>query len=261
MRNTLIISPCLTLFAFIGTAAGQQNTLNGTSWKLIEANGTHVRHSSAALVLNSSLTMFSGNTGCNQMSGTLSVRGRKIDFGRARTTKRFCKLPEGSIPETTILNGLENTRRFDLHGGELRLLDRRGRVVLRFARDHDDAGTDQVRLDGVRWVLESIKGRQTYVPLPYAFIKFDAKKGSAGGDTSCNVFGGDYSVKGSRITFSNIISTMRACVDDDAKMATERDLLDGLQQADRFELRDDHLFLYRGREILLNFRAETKQRD
>ena len=240
-------------------AFGQRNRLDGTTWKLIEANGTRVTRSSATIDFDAAATRFSGNTGCNEMSGSSTVRGRNISFGPARTTKRFCKLPVGSVSEKTVLAGLHNARRFDVSGIRLSLFDRRGRAVLRFARIDvvDDNGNDS-RLDSRRWVLESIKGRQTFVPLPYAFINFDSKKGAAGGDTSCNVFGGDYAATGSRIRLSNIITTMRACVEDSAKMSTEREMLEGLRQADRFETRDGRLFLYRGREILLIFRGERK---
>jgi len=41
-------------------------------------------------------------------------------------------------------------------------------------------------------------------------------------------------------------------------MAVERDMLDGLRVARRFDIRDGRLFLYRGNDLLLTFRGENK---
>jgi heat shock protein HslJ len=41
-------------------------------------------------------------------------------------------------------------------------------------------------------------------------------------------------------------------------MQTEREFLDGLKAANRFEIRDERLMLYRDRELLLTFRGEAK---
>ena len=81
MRRTakLFITFAITL---IGSAVifGQNRPLGGTEWKLVEANGRVVRNSAAAININENSTRFTGNTGCNQMFGTLVVRGRNIDF-------------------------------------------------------------------------------------------------------------------------------------------------------------------------------------
>jgi heat shock protein HslJ len=50
---------------------------------------------------------------------------------------------------------------------------------------------------------------------------------------------------------------MRACVEDN-KMSVEREMLDGLRAARKYEIRDDRLYLYRGSELLLTFRGEDK---
>ena len=106
-------------------------------------------------------------------------------------------------------------------------------------------------------MLESIRDRKTFAPIKGAFINFDAAKGSAGGNSGCNVFGGEYTVNGEKIAITDVVSTMRACIEDD-KMAVERDLFDGLRTANRFEISDGRLRLYRGRTLLLTFRGERK---
>ena len=262
MKRTATLFFTLAILTIGATAAfGQKRALEDTNWKLVEANGVRVTRSDAAISFDNAVRGFSGNTGCNSMSGTVDVRGRNIDFGPVRTTRRACKLAAGNVAESVVLRGLENARTFDVRGDNLRLYDRRGRVLLRFTkseRGDNSGGNDAARLDDRKWVLEQIKGRQTFVPLPYAFINFDAQRRSAGGDSSCNVFGGEYTVTGDRINIRNIVSTMRACVEDSSKMSTERDMLDGLRTANRFEISGNRLNLYHGRELLLTFRGERK---
>jgi heat shock protein HslJ len=49
-------------------------------------------------------------------------------------------------------------------------------------------------------------------------LNFD-NNGQVGGSMGCNSFGGDYSVKGDKITFGSIISTEMAC--DELRMSQE----------------------------------------
>jgi len=256
MRKTgyLLITFAI-IIAVSAIAFGQGRSLSGTEWKLEEAYGKAFRNSSAGIEFSESGSRFTGSTGCNQMFGSVDLRGRNIDFRGIGTTKRMCKLMPGSLTENDFLKAMQGTARYERTGNTLRFLDRRGRTLLKFQRVENERSSTS--LESKKWVLEQIKGRQTFVALPYAFVNFNAEKGTAGGDTSCNVFGGDYSARGSSIAFSNIISTMRACVEDN-KMSVERDVLDGVREARRFEIRDGRLRLYRGNELLLTFRPENK---
>ena len=248
MTLAIIVSGSLIAF-------GQNRSLAGTEWSLVEAIGKTVRNSSAAIEFSEEGARFTGNTGCNQMFGSYDQIGRNIDFRGIGTTKRMCKMMPGSITENAFLKAMHDTSRYNQTGKTLQLMDRRGRTLLKFSRIENDRSS--FRLDSKKWVLEQIKGRQTFAPLPYAFINFDAAEGTAGGNTSCNSFGGQYKANGSSITFSGLISTMRACIEDN-KMSVERDMLDGLRAARRFEMRDGRLHLYRGNELLLTFRPENK---
>jgi heat shock protein HslJ len=247
-------------FAFVlmvsAVAFGQNRRLADTAWELVEANGIAVTNSSAAIKFDGNSTKFTGNTGCNQMFGSVLVRGRNIDFEGIGTTKRMCKLMAGNVAENVFLKALKNASRFTTTNEILRLIDRRGRTVLKFKRSQDGK-QDSLQLQDRKWVLEQIKGRQTFAPLPYAFINFDAKKNGVGGDSSCNAFGGNYKKTGKSISITEIISTMRACVEDN-KMSVQDDLFGGLRLARRFEIRNGLLQLYRGNELLLTFRAEDK---
>lgn len=256
-RSAFILFAILMIIGSSVSAFGQKRLVADTEWRLTEAEGKALVRSGPTISFNAAGTHFGGSTGCNSMTGTVEIRGKKILFGTINTTERMCKLMAGSVAENVVLDGLRNARKFDVRGKVLTLFDAKGRVTLRFARD-GKADNSTVKLEDRKWVLEQIKDRQTFAALPYAFVNFDAKKHSAGGNTSCNVFGGNYVAKGSSITFSDIIATMRACVEDDSKMSTEREMMEGLRSANRYEIRDERLMLYRGVEVLLTFRGEDK---
>ncbi|HYJ92587.1 MAG TPA: META domain-containing protein, partial [Pyrinomonadaceae bacterium] len=140
----------------------------------------------------------------------------------------------------------------------------RNRLLMEFeavakAEPDDDLKpvADQFGLEERKWVLESIAGS----PIPkvdkLAFINFDAVKGSAGGDTSCNAFGGDYKTDGKRFSFTHGISTMRACIEDE-RMNIERQFLDGLRDANRYEVGGEKLMLFHDRKLLLTFIGQPK---
>jgi heat shock protein HslJ len=86
---------------------------------------------------------------------------------------------------------------------------------------------------------------------------FDKSKNGAGGNTGCNVFGGSYEADGKKIAITEIISTMRACVEDD-RMSVERELLDGLRDSNRYEIKGGKLYLYAGQRLLLTLQGEDK---
>jgi heat shock protein HslJ len=50
---------------------------------------------------------------------------------------------------------------------------------------------------------------------------------------------------------------MRACIEDE-RMVTEREFLDGLRDTDRYEIKANKLYLYKGRRLLLSFDAAAK---
>jgi len=262
MRNNIIqrslaITAILLTLIVAGYAQGNAN-IGSVKWKLTQANGKAVTNSLAYIQLSADRTKFTGNTGCNQMNGPVTIKGHGIDFGNIATTRRACKLMEGNVSEEEFLEALDKSSRFNRNGNTLSLLDRKGRTILRFEIMRDDkpnASTDG--LGGNKWSLDSLGARMRPMAIRGVFINFDPVKGGVGGDTGCNVFGGDYTLTGKKIKISNAISTMRAC-EEDNKMAIEREFLDGLQNADRYELANNYLQLFRGSELLMSFRGEPK---
>jgi heat shock protein HslJ len=235
--------------------------IEGIQWTLTYANGREVTSALAYFEIERNGRRFTGNTGCNSMFGTVAVKAQTIDFSGIGMTKKACRPEPGNVSEMTFVNALDKAARYSRNGNTLHVFDRNGRTILRFKRLVKQPPVEdppaQTRLEDRKWVLESINNRKTVAPLKDAFISFDARKGSAGGDSSCNVFGGEYTVTGSKIAIREIVSTMRACIEDE-RMTIEREFLYGLRTTNRFEIKDGRLFLYRGRNLLLTLRGEAK---
>jgi len=193
------------------------------------------------------------------MFGAVTVQGRRIDFSNVGTTKMACVDPRVRNVESAFVRALENVDRFRLNRGSLELYDRNRLVAQLTAVNNQppDGGGQNVRLEDRKWMLDSIKGTPVPKSGRSAFIVFDRTKGSAGGNSSCNVFGGNYTSSGSTLKIVDVISTMRACIEDD-QMNIEREFLEGLRQTNRYEIKRGKLMLYRNQRLLLSFNGEAK---
>ncbi|HEY6803934.1 MAG TPA: META domain-containing protein [Pyrinomonadaceae bacterium] len=113
--------------------------------------------------------------------------------------------------------------------------------------------TGQQALAGTEWRLVSLGrvGAETSIVSGGAVtLKFGAD-GRVSGSGGCNSFGGGYRVQGDRVTFSQMISTRRACVDTNANRQ-ESQYLQALGSANRFRMTSRQLSIYyeNGRSVL-----------
>jgi uncharacterized lipoprotein YbaY/heat shock protein HslJ len=91
-------------------------------------------------------------------------------------------------------------------------------------------------LAGTSWRLESygpVNAQMAAVADKPATLTFDVN-GKAGGSTSCNGFGGSYSISGDKITFGTLIGTLIAC--EDPLGPQDRAVLATLKGTTRYEL-------------------------
>jgi heat shock protein HslJ len=266
--NFLKISIVIAIFS-VGIFAQEY------SGKLVELNGQKVTNSKAFIDLKFRTGGMTGNAGCNRMFGSFSARGNSIKFSEIGTTRMFCTKPAGVMKqEAAVTRALGEATRYQIRGGTLRIYAGR-RQLLRFERAYDTVtggpaipvDVNSPGLEDRKWVLDR---KYSGIPVDSAgapFINFTravkpgplgvTTRGSAGGNTGCNVFGGSYSVTGGKIGISEVISTMRACIEDD-RMNTERTFLDGLRKANRFEIIREELSLYENSTLLLRFYGRSK---
>jgi heat shock protein HslJ len=256
MRRKFLILIFLAA-TFSGAAYGQRG-LAGQDWTLTYLNGIDVGSVDAHMKIDKSGKRLTGSTGCNILNGPVKIRGTGVEFGPMITTKRACNAETGRV-EGGFLAALERAASFRLSRGRLQLFQGR-KLLAEFSKrtavetiPDDDRST----LSDRKWVLASIDQEPVSAVEQEAFINFDPSKGSAGGNTSCNAFGGEYKVTGSKFKFSAGISTMRACIEDE-RMEIERKFLDRLRLADRFTINGDELILYRGQKNILSFIGKQK---
>ena len=235
------------------------NDLDSRRWNLIEINGGGVESSKAFVEFVSAEKRFAGNAGCNRMFGKLETNGNEIKLSGIGTTKIFCSAEDVMKLEGDFIKALERTTRFEQKGETLDFYAGNN-LILKFSEVaktvSDGENSNTVKLEDKKWILASIAGK----PLPkietVPFLVFDKQKGSAGGNSSCNSFGGSYKTEGDKISITEIISTFIACGDE--RMNIEREFLGGLQKATRFEIKAGKLNLYEGDTLLLAFDAKEK---
>lgn len=112
-------------------------------------------------------------------------------------------------------------------------------------------------VENTSWQLASFAALGTEIPVitdSLITLEFSAN-GEAAGSSGCNSYGGAYQVQEDTILFSEVASTLMACVDEDV-MQQEFDYLAALQAADRFVIAGDALTIwYDDESSMLNFVA------
>jgi len=108
-------------------------------------------------------------------------------------------------------------------------------------------------LYNTKWSLIKIHGNSNEeIVNTKAFIRFDKEKGSAGGNGSCNSFGSSPTIYGNEVSFKNVFSTKMYC---EKVQQIENKFLGSLEKVTRYEIKDKSLFLYKDKELLLEFAA------
>jgi len=255
MKNFTLktIFKLFAIIALFNVGIFAQNNFYGVRWQLTEINGQKIYNSKA--FFEASKSKISGNAGCNRMFGEVNLaKNGTIDFSRIGSTRMFCSEKGVMRLESDLLKALDKATSYRQNGNNLSLYSGR-RVILKFKVS--ETSNSGAKLEDKKWVLETVKNRSLPKVETVPFINFDSAKKSAGGNTGCNSFGGSYESNGATIRIFDLISTMRACIEDE-RMNVEREFKDGLQNADRFEISNGKLKLYRNKTLLLTFRGEEK---
>ena len=125
--------------------------------------------------------------------------------------------------------------------------------LVAYAQTGRGMSTDQRVLTGIDWRLASLgpAGAETGVVAGTTVTLRFGEDDRASGSTGCNSFSGTYQVRGDNISFSRLVSTRRACLDQNANEQEQR-FLSTLGAANRFRLLTNRLTIYsdRGRSVL-----------
>ncbi|HMU46598.1 MAG TPA: META domain-containing protein [Chitinophagaceae bacterium] len=105
-----------------------------------------------------------------------------------------------------------------------------------------------------KWLLKTIRINEEVRQVnTKAFIRFEEEKKSAGGNGSCNSFGGSVTVHENTIHFGNLISTKMYC---EGAQEIENLFFYQLGKANQYSLDEKNLRLYHDKELLLEFISE-----
>jgi heat shock protein HslJ len=121
----------LTIVAFHGCSPKVSDSSWGRSrWVLTELKGVPVQLSGgrrdAYINFEPREKRFSGNGGCNQISGNYSLDRKSIHFSEVISTKMSC---DDIAFENSFLSTLNNVDRYEVRGDDL-LLKRKNKVLL-----------------------------------------------------------------------------------------------------------------------------------
>ena len=89
-------------------------SINGAEYLRAEGQDLH-----PTLEIYLSEKRFLGNTGCNNMNGSMNVEGDKISFSDITTTKMFCV----DVDETSFLTALSKADKYKIEKMRLYLFD------------------------------------------------------------------------------------------------------------------------------------------
>jgi len=236
---TRLLIAVLVIAALVPAVFAQsENPLAGTYWQLDSAD------SSAPVTLGfESEETVAGSGGCNSYSGSYTVEGDSISFNNVVSTLMLCV--DTGDQETEFFNALQTATRYELADDQL---------TLWYADDQqltfvpDPAGG----LVGTQWQLASTADDVPVIADSFLTLEFRADNQVVGAG-GCNDFGGSYQIEGEgQIAFTDIISTLMACVNEELNVQ-EQEYLSALQAATGFTLADDQLTIDYGEGQRLTF--------
>lgn len=105
-------------------------------------------------------------------------------------------------------------------------------------------------LDGTSWELYAFRKTR---PIDGPTLTISFENGQVGGNAGCNSYGGSYEVDGEKLTISEVFATLMACLEPEGMMEQEAMFLQFLGDAQRFEMADGQLQLFRSDGEALTF--------
>jgi len=176
--------------------------------------------------------------GCNTMQGPVQVEGDRFVVKDLATTAMACE-PAAMAQDDWLRKFLTNRPVWRLTGDELVLTA--GDTEIRFT-DRETTEPDRKLFD-TRWVVDTVLAGSAASSVPKgteAHLTF-GPDGTVTGHTGCNSLTGHYRVDGTKITFSELVSTRMACDDDRGRL--EQEVLAVLDGAVEYRVEGDRLTL------------------
>lgn len=149
-------------------------------------------------------TQVAGNAGCNTFTGRGIFTAKTVRLGPLASTRRACA-PEQNALETRYLNALSQARGLSFSARLLVLSSGKERLVF---------GNRVTAFEASCLFAEWRLVGPTSDPAPT--LRLEAG-GRVGGSTGCNTLAGTYTLKGTALRFSPLVTTRRACPSEAAQ--------------------------------------------
>lgn len=236
---TVLVSSMVLSACGDDDSSGSSNAadLNGTEWKLAAIGSDTIPDDISATIAFNTDKSINGTGGCNNFSGTWAGEGDDLTITTGPMTMMACEDPV-MLVESGFIKVLADTRSFDLEDETLELHDANGETLATLKPLVRSKLTDGT------WNATGVNNGNGGVASLVADTEITAifsAEGAISGNSGCNTYGGDYTVDGSTIAISQLISTMMAC--DDPIMEQERAYLTALGNATTIELGEKTLQL------------------
>ncbi len=127
-----IILVAVNLVVLVQTTPAQDPSsgLFGKTWTLAEMEGRNFSADKPNIEFNRDTKRVSGSGGCNRFSGTFEVNGSLLKFSPLMSTKMACLDGDRQRVETSFMNLLQKTTRFETAGNKLRLYSGDGSALV-----------------------------------------------------------------------------------------------------------------------------------
>lgn len=211
------------------------NALWGTDWQLVSIAGVELSpNSTITLIFADDENRIGGSAGCNSYFGDYSLTDDALQFSMVGSTLMAC-LDEGVMEsESAYLAALYTATHYQRRAGQL---------IITYGSDQQLVFKRLVTLPNTLWQLASMAG-EAVLGDEALTLGFDVE-GNFGGYGGCNTYGGVYRVDDERISFGDVFSTRRGCLED-ALNQQEQALFTALQHATTHELTNDQLVITYG---------------
>lgn len=237
-----MMSGCHSTKPTTGTPGGSE-MLYRYQWNLEELNGQPVSKPTKAHLLFSPGTVSSvaGNTGCNNLRGTVELTGVNfMKFSPLATTKMACP---GDNIEAQFVEAMGQVNNWSIANDQLLLSN--GKILIAKLRGVTASQKPvmppaESALNG-EWELNYISGKRIafegLYPDKKPQIKFNLSANELGGNTSCNGFSSKITIDGNKITISEpFAKTMIFCEGEG-----EISFLDMLKKVNKYDVNGNTL--------------------
>lgn len=224
------------------------NKLYEQNWFLSSIDGKEVHYNGENFAhLNfdkSNLSRVSGNAGCNNLNGTVSVTGGKIKFSNIATTRMACN---NNKVETDFLALLDKTDNWDIENNVLTL--KSGITALATLNGVTAGNEKLIGQWELIYVSEPKKSFESLYPNKKPSILFNFANGIIQGNTGCNGFSSKFSLDANKIKIEDGLQTMMFC-----EGGGEEAFKNSMRKTDSYKIENESLVFYFGEQPVMRFK-------